>query len=422
MTEDRKQLAEVSQVLVHFTEWLDTYGERSWDYQSFFAGPMSGRAKSLYYRNRLLGTAAVAPMIFCEAVLPSVRRLFHHPIRFPIADAHYAMGFAFLYEATGDSSQLENAIHFLTELKKSRCVGFKEYCWGYPFNWVTRNGIIKEQTPLITTTPYCYEAFLQVFELTAQDEWKVVLESIARHAAADIKDFRTSEKSSSCSYTPFDKGGVMNAAAYRAFLLTSASQVFGNENYWKIAERNLNFVLENQNPDGSWFYAVDGVRDFIDHYHTCFVMKALAKIHGLIGHPGSLEALSKGVKYYLENLFSEDGLPKPFSKAPRLTVYKRELYDWAECINLCLLLRDRFPELETTLEKVVAHILKSWVKGDGSFRSRKLHLGWDNVPMHRWGQSQMFRSLAFYFCEPKKREKLKENAVEKSGVLSSSSL
>ena len=58
-------------------------------------------------------------MIFCEAFLPSARRLFHHPMRFPIADAHYAMGFAFLYQATGDVSQLENAIHFLTELKKS---------------------------------------------------------------------------------------------------------------------------------------------------------------------------------------------------------------------------------------------------------------------------------------------------------------
>jgi len=399
MTQNRKQRAEVSQVLVHFTEWLDAYGERSWDYQSFFAGPMSGRAKSLYYRNRLLGTAAVAPMIFCEALLPSARRLFHHPVRFPIADAHYAMGFAFLYEATRDSSQLENAVHFLTELKKSRCRDFKEYCWGYPFNWVTRNGTIKEQTPLITTTPYCYEAFLQVFELTSQDEWKVVLESIARHAATDIKDFKTSENASSSSYTPFDVGGVINAAAYRAFLLTSASKVFCNEDYWKIAERNLNFVLENQNPDGSWFYAVDGVRDFIDHYHTCFVMKALAKIHTLTGHPASLEALSKGVNYYLENLFSEDGLPKPFSKAPRLTVYKRELYDWAECINLCLLLRNRFPALERTLEKVVARIVKSWVKRDGSFRSRKLHLGWDNVPMHRWGQSQMFRALAFYLRE-----------------------
>ena len=94
---------------------------------------------------RLMGTAAVAPMIFFEAFLPSARRFFHHPMRFPIADAHYAMGFAFLYQATGDFSQLENAIHFLTELEKSRCHQFKEYCWGYPFDWVTRNGISKNR-------------------------------------------------------------------------------------------------------------------------------------------------------------------------------------------------------------------------------------------------------------------------------------
>jgi hypothetical protein len=407
---------EISRLLKGFIDWLDSYGETSWDYQSFFAGPVGGRAKALYYSHGLVGTAAVAPMIFCEAFLPAARRLFHRRIRFPIADAHYAMGFAFLYEATGDSSQLENAVHFLTELKKSRCRQFKEYCWGYPFDWVTRNGVIKQQTPLITTTPYVYEAFLQIFELNPRDEWKLVLESIARHAAVDIRDFRTSEKAGSCSYTPFDAGGVINAAAYRAFLLTSASQVFCNEDYWRIAERNLNFVLENQNPDGSWFYAVDGVRDFIDHYHTCFVMKALAKIHALTGYPACLEALSKGVRYYLENLFSEDGLPKPFSKAPRLTVYKRELYDCAECINLCLLLRDRFPQLETTLETAVAGILEDWVRPDGSFRSRRLHLGWDNVPMHRWGQSQMFRSLAFYLSEASKhRDQRSEVSSQKSG-------
>jgi hypothetical protein len=391
--------ARVSDVLTGFIDWLDRYGEKSWDFQSFFAGPVGGRAKALYYRHKLTGTAAVAPMIFCEAFLPAARRLFHHPMRFPIADAHYAMGFAFLYLATGDSSQLENAVHFLSELEKTRCGQFKEYCWGYPFDWVWRGGTIKQQTPLITTTPYVYEAFLQVFELHPRDEWRLILESIARHTAVDIKDFRTSETASSCSYTPFDEGKVINASAYRAFLLTSASKVLCDEDYWRIADRNLNFVLENQNPDGSWFYAVDGVRDFVDHFHTCFVMKALAKIHILTGHEGCRAALEKGVAYYLTNLFDENGLPKPFSRAPRLTVYKRELYDCAECINLCLLLRDRFPQLEATLEKVVAHILKSWIKRDGSFRSRKLHLGWDNVPMHRWGQAQMFRSLAFYLCE-----------------------
>jgi hypothetical protein len=389
----------IPRILTNFSKWLDAFGETSWDHQSFFAGPVGRRAKSLYYRNRFLGPAAVAPMIFCEAFLPSARRLFHHPLRFPIADAHYAMGFAFLYEATGEFSYLAKAVHFLTELKKSRCRQFKEYCWGYPFDWVWRGGTAKRQTPLITTTPYVYEAFLQVFNLHPRDEWKLILESIARHARFDIKDFRTSETASSCSYNPFGEGGVVNAAAYRAFLLTSASKVVSNEDYWKIAERNLNFVLENQNQDGSWYYAVDGVRDFIDHFHTCFVMKALAKIHALTGHEGCLKALSKGVSYYLSNLFDEGGLPKPFSKAPRLTVYKRELYDCAECINLCLLLRDRFPRLQATLETVVREIVDNWVKRDGSFRSRRLHLGWDNVPMHRWGQAQMFRSLTFYLFE-----------------------
>ncbi len=403
----------VAHVLSDFSQWLAHYGELSRDHQTFFAGTTGRAAKKLYYGNKLLGTAAVAPMIFLEAFLPSARHFFHHRTRFPIADAHYAMGFAFLYQATGDASQLENAIHFLAALKKSRCHQFKEYCWGYPFDWVTRNGVLKEQTPLITTTPYVYEAFLQVCEILESedrgqrtedavdllDEYKQILESIARHASVDIKDFKTSEKASSCSYTPYDRGGVINAAAYRAFLLTSASQFFSNDDYWKIAERNLNFVLENQNPDGSWPYAMDGVRDFVDHFHTCFVMKALAKIHALTGHSATLEALDKGVSYYQNNLFDADGLPKPFSRAPRLTVYKRELYDCAECINLCLLLRDRFPQLETTLETVVKGIMKDWIKPDGSFRSRRLHLGWDNVPMHRWGQSQMFRSLAFYLRE-----------------------
>jgi hypothetical protein len=77
-----------------------------------------------------------------------------------------------------------------------------------------------------------------------------------------------------------------------------------------------------------------------------------------------------------------------------MTVYRRELYDYAECVNLCVLLRDRIPSMNRVLQNVVEDILTRWVKPDGSFRSRELWLGWDNVPMHRWAQSQMFRSLS----------------------------
>jgi hypothetical protein len=408
----------VATVLSNFTAWLDAYGESSWDFQSYYAGPIGRRAKALYYKNKWLGTVAVAPMVFSEAFLPAARRLFHHRMRFPIADAHYAMGFAFLYEATGKAEYLKRAIHFLEALERSRCPGFKEFCWGYAFDWVTLNGVIEAGTPLITTTPYAYEAFVQAHQLEPRAEWKDIIESIVRHATTDIKDFRFSETANTSSYTPNDKGAVVNASAYRAFLLTSAAAFFDRDELLKIAAGNVNFVLESQNADGSWPYAKDGVRNFVDHFHTCFVMKALAKIHAITGEERILDSLKRGVDYYLRNLIGEDGLPRPFAKAPRLTVYRCELYDCAECINLCQLLRDRFPRLNETLQTAVTRFLADWVRRDGSFRSRKLIFGWDNVPMHRWAQSQMFRSLAFWLCEnsPRREQMPSASSLQPSAV------
>src|SRR5208283_1232845 len=163
----------------------------------------------------------------------------------------------------------------------------------------------------------------------------------------------------------------------------------------RVAERNLNFVLESQNADGSWNYASDGKRDFVDHFHTCFVLKALAKIEALTGHAQCTKAIERGISYYTRNLFDKQGTPRPFSRAPRLTVYRRELYDYAECINLAILLPGRFPRLDDLLAGVLDQILTLWQKPDGSFRSRQLHLGWDNTAMHRWASSQLFRSLCF---------------------------
>lgn len=386
-------------VLTNFSGWLENYGETSWDHQSFYAGPFGSRAKALYYKSKILGIAAVAPMVFCEAFVPTARPMFHQRMRLPIADAHYAMGYAYLHESTGEAKWLDQAEHFLDALVETRCPEYKEYCWGYPFDWVTRNGVIKKGTPLITTTPYAFEAFLQVQKLRSTDERKKIIESIVRHTTTDIKDFKYSEHGMTASYTPHDEGKVVNASAYRAGLLVQAAKFLRRDDLLAIASRNVNFVLETQKPDGSWPYAVDGVRDFVDHFHTCFVMKALAKIYLLTGEQRIREALERGLVYYQKNLFGEDGMPRPFSVAPRLTVYKCELYDCAEAINLCLLLRKDFPQLEKTLEVVVNGVLNDWMKPDGSFRSRKLISGWDDVPMHRWAQSQMFRSLAFYLRE-----------------------
>ena len=380
-----------------FINWLDRYGEESHDFQSYYASEFGRRAKRLYYEHPLLGTCAVLPMVISEAMVPSARRLFWKPQRFPIADAHYAMGFAFLFEATGEERYYTRALHFLDILEQTRCPDWEDYCWGYPFHWETLYGTMYSGTPLITTVPYAFEAFQQVYQIDHKPKWRQILRSIAQHTLRDYKDIQTSARASCCSYSPSSPPGqkVVNANAYRAWCLTNAAVEFSDVSYERAAERNLNFVLEAQNPDGSWFYALDGKRSFVDHFHTCFVMKALSKIELLTGNKDCSGAIERGVEYYVRNLFDQDGIPKPFSRAPRITVYRRELYDYAEAINLAVLLRGRFPTLDNYLEVVLEQIVSKWQRPNGSFRSRQLRFGWDNTPMHRWATSQLFRSLCF---------------------------
>src|ERR1700743_999909 len=124
-------------------------------------------------------------------------------------------------------------------------------------------------------------------------------------------------------------------------------------------------------------------------------MKSLTKAMHYVASPEAERAIERGVDYYRTHLFDETGLPRPFARAPRMITYRRELYDYAESINLMLLLSGRFPELGAILTSVVQDVTTRWQRPNGSFRSRQLLLGWDEVPMHRWAQAQLLRSLCF---------------------------
>jgi hypothetical protein len=73
-----------------------------------------------------------------------------------------------------------------------------------------------------------------------------------------------------------------------------------------------------------------------------------------------------------------------------------------------MLLRGRFEKLDRMVDGVVNQVLSIWQRPDGSFRSRQLLLGWDNVPMHRWAQAQLFRSLSLLLLQSGQSKKISE--------------
>ncbi len=116
---------------------------------------------------------------------------------------------------------------------------YEDYCWGYPFDWETRTGTIKAGTPLITTVPYVYEAFSQVYAIDGDQKWLPIMRSIAEHAFRSYRDLETAPDTASCAYTPApdDPCGVINASAYRAFLLTKAGIELSQPQYLEVAKQ-----------------------------------------------------------------------------------------------------------------------------------------------------------------------------------------
>jgi hypothetical protein len=376
-------------------DWLDTHGPRSWDPYDLWATTGGRRAKAIYYRRPVFGAIAATPFVFLDAVVPASRAVLWHRQRFPIADAHYAMGFCTL--ARLDRRRwLSRAWAFLDALVGERCPGEAEYCWGYPFDWETCVGLWKAWTPFITTTPYSYEAFETFHALTDSQECLTIMESIGRFAADRIRGVEVATGVKASTYSPFDLRRVVNASAYRGFILAAAGMRFERPEWIGEAKASFAFVLQSQRDDGSWLYAEDGKDAFVDNIHTCFVIKNLVKAQRLLADRAMASSIDRGWSYFKDNLLDAEGLPIPYALEHRPRLYRRDLYDYAETINLAQLLADSDPDAASIADRVVADLLERWTLPDGHFVTREMLIGRNTIPYVRWAQSQVFRALTLY--------------------------
>jgi hypothetical protein len=387
-------IAAVRRAVHAFVAWLEHFGETSQDPYDFWNTRIGSRAKARYHRGGGLGKLAVAPFVALDTAIPRSRALLRSRSRSAIGDAHFAMGFFAVAEAEDDVRYVDRGRQFLDALLSQRSVGYDDPAWGYSFDWTTRYDVWPAGLPMITTVPYGYEAFEAGYETLGDPAYLETMEGVARFAAEQIPVTSTGHDAEAAAYTPIDRRQVVNANAYRGFLLVTAGRRFERDDWEAAGRRNLNYVLASQRLDGSWPYSTDGSDVFVDNFHTCFVLKNLVKAWLLTRDETAREAIVRGYGFYLGHLLDGSGLPTPFAERPRMTLHRRDLYDYAEGINLAHLLRELVPDASRVLERLTTDLVERWQLPDGHFVTRELLLGRNKVPYHRWGQSQTFRSLA----------------------------
>jgi len=378
-----------------FIGWLDAHGIKSHDPYDIWGTRYGLMARRLYYAKSPLGTLLVAPLVASELLCPGLIRMFVKKQRFATAEAQLALAFLNLHAATGERQHLVRAEALVRGLLDLSIPGYSGHCWGYPFDWQNNRGLWKRDTPFITATPYCFEAFLAMADATGHHEFLDVAASVARFVARDLKDSVTSTAAAAGSYSPNDRTHVVNASAYRAFVLFEASRRWGVEEYREIATRNLAFVLESQREDGAWLYGLNSPPEaFIDHFHTCFVLKNLVKINRWLERRDVGEAIERGWRFYRRALFDADDTPRSFAVEPRLQLARVETYNLAEAITLATLVRSSFEDASPLARRLAAQVVHEYQVADGHFVTRTVRGGVRHTKAFlRWPQAQVLLAL-----------------------------
>jgi hypothetical protein len=281
--------------------------------------------------------------------------------------------------AAGDTSAAEHATRWLTWLEANHSGDDAGLAWGYPFEVQTRFFRYARGTPNTIATSFVAQAFLDGADLLGDERWRAPADSaasflvsrmLAREAGREF--FR---------YVPAEGELVHNANALACAVLARTGR--GNE-----AAGALETTLTAQNADGSWRYAEGPHGDWIDNFHTGYVLQSIAQCAKL--HADIPERLDRGVEFWQRELFQDDGTPRP---APGRT-YPIDAHDYATAIDTWLAVAGTQPQALARAQQLAQLLVDQMLDPAGFVRFQQRRYWSSKIPFIRWTTAPSFRALA----------------------------
>jgi len=297
--------------------------------------------------------------------------------------------YAKLYRVENRSEYLDKISYLSGLLEDYKSKGYSGNCWGYNFNWQSRAFFIPKFTPTIVNSGFIGHALLDTYEYTNDQS---VLDM-----AVSIKDFllndlhRTRDGDTFCfSYTPVDQTAVHNANLLGASLLIRLYKLTGEPVLRNTALESLAYTMKYQREDGSWYYAETQMQSWIDSFHTGFNLEAVRRFLDAGEAQEYRVGFEKGVKFYAENFFLQDGTPKYYHNR----VYPIDIHAPAEAIVFFSSEGEQYRELT---DRIVKWTLANMYDPKGYFYFHKGRRFTNKISYMRWGQAWMFHALTEYY-------------------------
>ena len=195
-----------------------------------------------------------------------------------------------------DEVQDEKLRHAADVLLSMRKPDYEEPCWGYAFDYQSRIFFYPETMPNTIATAFTGMAFLDAFDRTQDEEYLDVAAGVARFFINHVPQTED-PPGARFGYFPGDRSPIHNANTHVGSLLARiARHVPERDDYLARAAASTEWTVARQRDDGSWPYGEREDLDWVDSFHTGYVLDSLQHC-AEAGIDGAHEAWRRGLDY-----------------------------------------------------------------------------------------------------------------------------
>ncbi|HYX07993.1 MAG TPA: hypothetical protein VE912_14785 [Bacteroidales bacterium] len=309
----------------------------------------------------------------------------------------FAKAYLDLYISTKKAEFLTKSEECLSWLDNNN-MSEKGMGWGYPFDWQSQK-LIPRFTPNGIVTTAAADAYWGWYEFTGDPQYLKSCERICVFLESLPVDHIT-EDQLCFSYTPLFQNHVHNLNLFVAEFLIKVGLKVENKHWVDLGLKATNYTLACQLNDGSFDYngPPEKPAQFIDNYHTGFVLRMLHSIWKLTGKEKVYEALHKCYDHYINHFFEDKRIPwlMPARK------YRLDIHSCAESINCLSELSVTFPEGIDLAGNILTWTTANLQDKKGYFyyginKSRFFKFTYvSKIPYIRWSQAWMLKGISNY--------------------------
>lgn len=288
---------------------------------------------------------------------------------------------------------LKRDFDFLMEtLGKLRSNQHEQACWGYNFDWQSRAFFAPRGTPNVVCTVFAAQAYLDWFDASQSERALDMAKSSARFLLDALN--RTESPEGLCfSYTPLDHSRVHNVNLLAAELLARLYTVERKGEYFEAASRAAAYTVSRQRDDGSWPYGEARSQQWIDSFHTGFILVSLKNIIRDLGVDEWRSSLLRGCEFYGDRFFLADSTPKYYHDK----LYPVDAHAAAQAVITFVEMKDVMPEASLKATRAVEWAIREMQDTAGYFYFQRQRFYTIKIPYIRWAQAWMLYALCLYY-------------------------